>query len=108
MNDFEYNLTRQLHDTCIEVGIKPFSDDECCRCLAWLYVYGGANEQVLNGSIYQAISYSQRRLNLLGGEIPNAELLPILQDYMKSITDYKNPPEWVLEFEKKHNLRAHR
>jgi len=108
MKDFEYKTINQLYDTCAQVGFKIFSDDECCRCLAWLYIYGGGNEEVLSGSIYQTICYAQRRLNLIGGEMPNAELLTVLQGYIKSIADYKNPPEWVLQFEKKHKLRASR
>jgi len=51
---------------------------------------------------------SQKRLNLFGGEIPNKELLPVLQEYIASLADYYNPPEWVLEIEAKYGVSANR
>jgi len=103
MNAFESN--QQLYATCESAGLKVYSDDECCRAMAWLLAYGGGTEKVLGGSIQQVIVCAQHRLNLLGGEVPNAELLPIFLEYHKSIADLDSPPEWVLEFEKKHKLR---
>jgi len=114
MNAFENSLsdsafhsimTEQLYEACKGVGIKVYSDDECCRAMAWLLIYGGGNENVLSGSIFQVIKCAQSRLNLFGGELPNAELVPIFQEYFKSVTDENNPPEWVFEFEKKHNIK---
>jgi len=77
MNAFENSLsdsafhsimTEQLYEACKGVGIKVYSDDECCRAMAWLLIYGGGNENVLSGSIFQVIKCAQSRLNLFGGE----------------------------------------
>jgi hypothetical protein len=105
MNDF----MAQLYATAESAGLKIISDDKCCRLLAWLHVCGGTNEQtVFDGRLNNALLYAQKRLNLLGGEIPDVELLPVLHEYIKSITDHKNPPEWVLELEKEYDIKVYR
>jgi hypothetical protein len=103
-----FNFGRQLCETAESAGIKIYSDDKCCRILAWLFTCGGENEQVINSSITMPIFYAQKRLNLLGGEKPNDELLHLLHKYIKSITDYDNPPEWVIELEKEYQIKTHR
>jgi hypothetical protein len=103
------NLRARLYATAESAGLKILSDDKCCRLLAWLHVCGGTNEQtVLDSRLSNALLYAQNRLNLLGGEIPDAELLPVLMGYIRSIIDYKNPPEWVLELEKEYGIKPHR
>jgi hypothetical protein len=77
--------------------------------LAWVYVYGGENEQVAaGGRLSAALLYAQKRLNLLGGGTPDIGLLPVLRGYIKSIADRKNPPEWVPELEKEYGIKARR
>jgi hypothetical protein len=96
-------------------GLKIIPDDKCCQLLAWLYVYGGENEQVLDSRVSDAIFYAQGRLNLLGGEKPNADLVPVLQGYIKEITGdnpknekYNNPPAWIIDLEKEYGIKPHR
>jgi hypothetical protein len=81
----EGNLRRDFYTTAAMAGLKvsALSDDKCCRLLAWLYVYGGAHEDVIYGRLSGAIFYAQGRLNLRTGEVPSAELLPILQGYLQ-------------------------
>jgi hypothetical protein len=100
----------QLCVTAGLAGLKMFPDDKCCRLLAWLYAYGGENEQVLDGRVSNAVFYAQGRLNLLGGETPDTGLLPVLQGYISDITrdGYHTPPEWVVELEKELGIRPHR
>jgi hypothetical protein len=108
MNDDMSGFRMQFYVTAGLAGLKIIPDDKCCRLLAWLYAYGGENEQVLDSRVSGAIFYAQGRLNLLGGETPNADLVPVLQRYMKEITDYNNPPEWVIELEKEYRIKPHR
>jgi hypothetical protein len=85
----ERGFRRAFYITAGKAGLKvvsALSDDKCCRLLAWLYVYGAANEDVIFGKLTDAIFYAQGRLNLLGGEEPNAELLPIFWGYMQDHT----------------------
>jgi hypothetical protein len=49
----------QFYVTAGLAGLKIISDDTCCRLLAWLYVYGGGNEQVLDSRVSNAIFYAQ-------------------------------------------------
>jgi hypothetical protein len=112
----EGNLRRDFYITAAKMGLKvlsAMSDDKCCRLLAWLYVYGAAHENVIYGRLSGAVFYAQGRLNLFGGEIPNAELLPILRGYIKDIdtTDidkHNDPPEWVVSLEQEFGLKPHR
>jgi hypothetical protein len=111
----------QFYVTAGLTGLKIIPDDKCCRLLAWLYIYGGENEQILDSRVSDAIFYAQGRLKLLGGEKPNADLLPVLQGYIKEITGnnpldffgnsknekYHNPPVWVIEIEKEFGLKPH-
>jgi hypothetical protein len=103
------NFGEQLYATAENAGLKIISDNKCCRLLAYLYVYGGENEQtVFNERLRNALFYAQRRLNLMGGERPDAELLPVLQGYIKSVDDYDGPPEWAIELEKEYGIKPHR
>jgi hypothetical protein len=100
---------KYFYETALLAGLPVISTDKCCRLLAWLYVCGGENEQtVLDSRLRNALLYAQKRLNLLGGEIPDVELLPVLKSYINSVADYKNPPEWVLELEKEYGIKPRR
>jgi hypothetical protein len=114
-------LREQLYAAAESVGMKIVSDDLCCRVLAYLYTYGGGNEMVVfNDRLRADIFEAQKRLNLNpidGDPRPNAELLPVLQDYIKSITggderefwlgnrEHETPPEWVIELEKRYKIK---
>lgn len=88
-----------LEEAFNTVGQSMYSDDFCCKLLAWVYIYGGGNEVVTqNKGMFGAIQVAQKRLNLMGGEIPNAALLPTLQEYMKQAEYHEKgvePAEWV-------------
>ena len=119
MNDFMSDLRKKMYDTALTADLHILSGDECCQLLAWVYVYGGGHEQVvLDERLCNAILYAQQRLNINGGEVPNLELLPVLQGYIKSIEEravthkytksYDDPPDWVLALEKRWNIKAYR
>ena len=117
MDDRMAVFCMQFFRTAGLAGLKIIPDDKCCRLLAWLYVYGGENEQVIDSRISNAIFYAQGRLNLLGGETPDVALLPVLQGYIKDIIGdhsyskndiYNNPPEWIVELEKEYGIKPHR
>lgn len=78
----------KLLKTSNEANINIISDDHCCKLLAWLYGYGGANEAVLyNYKLNEDIKHSQERLNIFGGQIVNLELHERLQLYLKEVDD---------------------
>jgi len=101
------NVLTEFYEAFHNAGIQPISDDNCCKLMAWVYRYGGANEAVVyNVRLNAAIMYAQKRLNIVGGEIPNAELFPILQTYMQQVKDFKSDshPDWAYEICDKYNL----
>jgi hypothetical protein len=116
------NFRREFYTSAGLASLKIIPDDKCCRLLAWLYIYGGGNEQVLDGRVSDAIFYAQGRLNLLGGEKPDADLLSVLQGYIKELTGdnpldffcnpknekYNDPPSWVIDLEKEFGMKPHR
>jgi hypothetical protein len=96
-------------EACYLAGIKTIPDDKCCQLLAWAYVYGGGHEAtVMNVTFSEAILAAQRKLNILGGEVPDQKLAPIMLNYIKSVTDFNNPPEWVTELEKEYGIKSYR
>ena len=112
--DFMSDLREKMYDTAFSAGIPIISGDKCCQLLAYLYIYGGENEQMTTDNrISSAMFYAQKRLNILGGRVPDLELLPVLQNYIKSAADkhgvpYDEPPEWVIELEKEFGIKPHR
>jgi hypothetical protein len=100
-------LRGQFYLTAGLNGLKIIPDDTCCRLLAWLYVYGGGQEQVIDGKLSGHILYAQGRLNILGGGKPG-ELAGVMKEYIASVTDYHEPPAWVLELEHEYGIKPHR
>lgn len=96
------NLYKNYAETLECVGIKPISDDTCCKVLAWVYVCGGSYEVNYNVKLLTDIQYAQRRLNISGACVPDGELMPLLKLYVKDIEEGK--AEWREDFMKKYNL----
>jgi hypothetical protein len=102
-------LIKAFFQTAHNCDLKVLSDDFCCRLLAWVSIFGGGREEVvLQSYLRESIFHARDRLNIKGGETPDAALLPILQEYMKeaeSARDKKiDMPAWIIEIEKKYNL----
>ena len=105
----EFDFRKQFYDACLAADIKVISGEKCCQLLAWVSVYGGGHEQcVIDERLRNAILYAQQRLNIIGGEVPCKELTPIMVSYIKSISDYDNPPDWVFKLEKEYTIKAYR
>lgn len=103
------NIQHQFYEACELAGIKVLSDDKCCQLLAWASVYGGGHEAVvMNGALSASVLTAQKRLNILGGEVPNMKLVPVMLNYIESVKDFDNPPDWVLSLEKEYSIKAYR
>lgn len=104
-NDFYKNLL-EISFSC---GLKILSDDFCCKLLAWLYMFGGANEAVAyNKKLNTDILHAQKRLNIYGGEVCNNDLLPLLKQRLKECGDYFKPvlPEWIHEIDDRYEIKT--
>jgi len=106
MNGLE--LAKEIADTAFSLGMMMYSDELCCQGLAWLLVYGGAYSAVtLNPSLALLFTYAGNRLNLKPNKIPNAELLPLLQKYIREAENHeKKPQQWIEDFEKRYRVKS--
>jgi hypothetical protein len=93
----------KLYATAENAGLKLISDDDCCKLLAWLHVYGGGDESVVkNEKLKLDILTAQKRLNLFGGKRPHGVLIEKLKKYIK-IADTR--PDWIASLEQKYHLK---
>ena len=57
--------------------------------MAIVYVHGGGEEEmVLNQKFVNDVQYIQRRFHIQGGEVPDAEFVGIMQEYVRSLEVY--------------------
>lgn len=101
----------EWNESLAGVGIKPLSDDTCCRLLAVVYVFGGEREAFThNARLLADTRHAQKRLRLSGGEAPDAELVPVMNRYIAELehaVDIAKTPETVrFLFEKDWNCWA--
>jgi hypothetical protein len=109
MDDWQNELQRQFYEACHNAGIIDISDDKCCQILAWTSVYGGSHEATTtNAKLTASIFAAQKRLNIFGSEVPDQKLVPMMLNYIKSVSDYDNPPEWVPVLEKEFGIKSYR
>ena len=85
---------RNMIMTCENAGIQFMSLDTCCRLLGIVHTLGGNNEIFTHHyKLLEDVRYAQRRLNIFGGEIPDAEGIPLLKQYIYELeTYYANAP----------------
>ena len=90
----------------IGVSLYPYlTDDYCCRLLAWLYVHGGGVEATVQSpSLNGDILLAQKRLNIYGGETPNAALILTMQGFIKEL-EKNEQCTWLDEICKRYNLK---
>lgn len=103
----------QWIDACLEAGIPALRPDTCCRLMAILHTLGASMECFTQDrKILADVRYAQKRLNLLGGETPDPEWLPVLQGYVRELEEFynnapyresdsplaKEHPQWVRDF----------
>ncbi len=86
-------------------GLSMYSDDFACKLLAFCYTFGGLMEAVVvHPGLNFAIRCSQEKLNIKGGEIPNAELMPLLHQYINEICDNGSKTPWLKEIADRYKL----
>jgi hypothetical protein len=113
MND---NANRRLYSDFTEglekLGVwSPMDDEAACRLMAWLLVFGGGCEAVTQNPVMLAhIHSAQRKLNIFGGNVPDARLSAIMREYYLQIKDFQYPnpqiamPQWALDIFKRYRI----
>nr|DAX59940.1 MAG TPA: EscU cleavage protein, flagella, Intein.2A [Caudoviricetes sp.] len=105
-------LYKSIVETAEQAGIKVLSDARCCQLLAWVLEIGGYTEESThNLKLNQDILMAQKRLNILGGETPNTEMVTILKKYHSELLNYLNKktkkPQWLIDFENYYKLKPY-
>ncbi len=108
---------RQLLEACEETGIKMLSDDYCCQLLAVVDVFGN-EDMVFQGMIAEDIEAAQKRVNIFGGAVPNAELVAKVKYYIDELNEALHKahekifndkssmmPEWVQPIEARYKTK---
>lgn len=81
-------LYQQWADAFAAVGECHLSLDTCCKLLAVVYVYGGANEAFThNKNLVTDWRAAARRLNISGGETIDPEGHPLLRQYIRELEE---------------------
>ena len=106
-------LYKSIIETAEQAGIKVLSDARCCQLLAWVLEIGGYTEESThNFKLNQDIHISQKRLNILAGETPKAELITIFQKYHSELLNFLNKktkkPQWLIDFENYYKLKPYK
>jgi hypothetical protein len=102
-------LANQLEQAFNQIGTSMMSDDFCSKLLAYVYVMGGGNEAVvMHSGLNAGIRIAQEKANIKGGEIPNAKLLPLIQERIKelegSYKEGKYQCAWLTEIYERYNF----
>ncbi len=85
MSDF--NLAQDLEQAFNSIGHSMMNDDFACKILAYLNVCGNDERVVLHKGFGAGLAIAAQKLNLKGGEVPNAKLLPLLHRYISELRD---------------------
>ena len=97
-------LQRDWLEACEQAGIPAITTDTSAKIMAIVYVHGGGEEEmVLNQKFVNDVQYIQRRFHIQGGEVPDAEFVGIMQEYVKELEAYMKDrhcdetaiPEWA-------------
>ena len=72
----------------LEIGLQMYKDEYLCEWLAIVYEFGH-EFFVLDAKGYAISTCAQIRLNIFGSEVPNLELLPILQTKLSELKNYR-------------------
>ena len=104
------NLYQSILETALNADLQVLSDEKCCQLMAWVLDIGGYTEESThNIKLKTDILYAQKRLNILGGEIPSPENILMIKKYHKELIAYLNEeiekPQWLISLEHYYKLR---
>ena len=98
----------ELEEAFEQVGtaMYPMSDEDCCKLLAWLLKFGGSNEQVVSDQVLNCrIRKAQKRMNVFGGEVPNAELTMTFQKFCRELRVDGLKTVWLKELYRNYKIK---
>ena len=95
-----------IQRSMMQLGMSMYTPDFACKLLAYTLCFGGANEAVVqNAKLYFAIRACAELLNIKGGEIPNPNLMPVLQQRINELGQGGSRVEWLKEITDRYDLK---
>ncbi len=95
-----------MQRSMIQLGMSMYTPDFACKLLAYTLCFGGANEAVVqNAKLHFAIRACAELLNIKGGEIPNPNLMPVLQQRINELGQGGSRVEWLKEITDRYDLK---
>jgi len=105
MSHQDFKLAQDIQSAFMSIGHSAINADFACKLLAYTYVMGGGNKAVvLNPAMNAGIGMATQLLNLKGGEIPNADLLPNLQQRIAELEEDMENTAWLPEIGERYHL----
>lgn len=106
------NLYQSILEAALNADLQILSDEKCCQLMAWVLDIGGYTEESThNIKLKTDIFYAQKHLNIIGGETPIAESIPVIKKYHQELTGYlnkgKEKPKWLIDLEDYYKLRPY-
>ena len=88
--DFAEKLQQDWLNACLAADIPAVTRDTAARLMAVLYVHGGGHEEmVMNRKFTNEMRYIQRRYGIEGGQRPDAEVVSLIQHYVRELEQYE-------------------
>ena len=95
-----------MQRSMMQLGMSMYTPDFACKLLAYTLCFGGANEAVVqNAKLYFDIRACAELLNIKGGEIPNPNLMPVLQQRINELGQGGSRVEWLKEITDRYDLK---
>ena len=85
---------RWFHD-CLTIGIPAISLDTSARILAVVCVLGNNENMVMSPKCRADLEYIQKRFGINGGEVPDAEIITPLKEYISGLEKTTEVPSWT-------------
>lgn len=85
---------RWLRD-CLTIGLPAISTDTSARILAVVCVLGNNENMVMSPKCRAELEYIQKRFGIDGGEVPAAEIIPLLKQYVAELEKATEVPQWA-------------
>lgn len=103
------DLRKQWNESCLAADIPSLSTETCAMILAAVEATDENEQFVLNGKFQADIEYICKRFNIIGGEVPSAELCSALKQWRSKIIDsvrmfQKYPNEITNFFKEYYNI----
>jgi hypothetical protein len=98
-----YDLPGLMEQAMEQVGSTLMDDVFCAKLLAYVCVLG-PEVCVSHKGLNAGIQIAQQKANLYGGYIPKAEMLPLIQKYIRELNEGGEKTPWLQEIYNRYEL----